>query len=753
VDTTDSRHYSGGVIPRRIALFVLVALVAPLLRAEPVTILLDASYSMSLPAGTGTRLEALSARLFDWLASQPPNTRYALLVAEQGSDVDLRLPYPASARQVLAEIAETVPWGSIDLGRALTHAAGIAASIASANGDPGARLLLITDAEDIAALMPGRQIRLPAGIRYESIRLTPRTPASVASFVDRLSDLPDTRLASPEPSAVPAPSPDAPPAPVGDKRIDAATPPPDPTARAGLLARWARPARWVFAVAALLGSIAVLRARARHRRRVARATGHNERPPEVPMEIRGSGGRARTVITSFPATLTTSGLRVEHPDLARVEQTVRLEYTDGRIVLHSDDKVKVNGVPRTDHELGDRDQVRIGAVRVVIGEIHRVKPVRVPRPTHRRYPLAPASAAAACIAAFLLAPPQISVAPLRAAAGAPSSSSGPHTVVADTVPDAAPARDEPGTARAAVSAGSLSAAVAPLPVLRLPRVIDPTDDLPAFDADYVAIHAHPDDEALDFGAAVATMSAAGLRGAVILLTDGDAGLDQYPWRETGANYPAYDMRGDELARVRVAEAREAIGWIGAEYYVRLGLPNHPYSSIEEVLTIDEVIERWGGREAVVARLSRIVERLSPEIVISPDGPTAALEHFEHEATGVLVREALRSLAQTGTSPVRAHLVTVDPLQIDLEPPELVIIPWTPAADGTLPRMRQLFALRAHRTQRDSTVIGVETRLAIPGEYYRLAAVEPGFNPERYLEQIRPYRSSGRPDHTVSRPGS
>ncbi|MFW5783306.1 MAG: hypothetical protein ACOCY8_02200, partial [Spirochaetota bacterium] len=158
-----------------------------------------------------------------------------------------------------------------------------------------------------------------------------------------------------------------------------------------------------------------------------------------------------------------------------------------------------------------------------------------------------------------------------------------------------------------------------------------------------------------------------------------------------------------------------------------GLENHPYNSVVEARTIEEVLSAWGGRETLARRLARIVERLRPEIVLSPDGPSRAYEHFEHEAAGLLVADALRIVRERGQHGVLAHLVSVDPLQSNAYASAVRISPWEPAPDGSIPRIRQLLALRAHRTQCDATIVGVETRLALADDIFSIAYAAPGFD--------------------------
>ena len=49
-------------------------------------------------------------------------------------------------------------------------------------------------------------------------------------------------------------------------------------------------------------------------------------------------------------------------------------------------------------------------------------------------------------------------------------------------------------------------------VLRLPAVYDRQGPIEYFDADFMVVHAHPDDESLDNGTLIARLSSAGMRG-------------------------------------------------------------------------------------------------------------------------------------------------------------------------------------------------------------------------------------------------
>ncbi|MBA7483770.1 1D-myo-inositol 2-acetamido-2-deoxy-alpha-D-glucopyranoside deacetylase [subsurface metagenome] len=263
------------------------------------------------------------------------------------------------------------------------------------------------------------------------------------------------------------------------------------------------------------------------------------------------------------------------------------------------------------------------------------------------------------------------------------------------------------------------------------EIVEPGQRPEFYQADLLFIHAHPDDESLDFGGLMAMAAARGKRIVEVLFTDGESGLDQYPRRIVGGIYPAGDLSGSELAGMRVKEAAAALQIMGAETYIRLGLPNHPYSSVAEELSITRVIESWGGEERVVSRLLELIRGYRPKIIISPDAPSRAREHFEHEAVGYLTKKALAALKLAGDKFVMGHLVSVDPLQRGLYPAAFKL---EVMGHGVYFRFQQLKALKVHETQRDASVIGVEVRANFKDEYYNPEFWDSGMTLDEYLSK-------------------
>ena len=251
------------------------------------------------------------------------------------------------------------------------------------------------------------------------------------------------------------------------------------------------------------------------------------------------------------------------------------------------------------------------------------------------------------------------------------------------------------------------------------RVVGPNREVPYFKADVLFIHAHPDDESIDFGSLMARASRCDRRIVTLLFTDGESGLDLYPERKVGDIYPARDLTGGALSQVRVVEATRALSILGSEMYIRWGLENRPYNSKRDELPPDEVIAGWGGEEPLVEKLIEVLEGFRPSIVVSPDRHSKAYEHFEHEAVGQLVQTALERLRASGRNFIKAHIVSVDPHQVDRYTGLTVLdAVQTDDESGLSYRKIQTLALKEHVTQRDAAVIAVNRLSQLSEEYYK-----------------------------------
>jgi LmbE family N-acetylglucosaminyl deacetylase len=267
------------------------------------------------------------------------------------------------------------------------------------------------------------------------------------------------------------------------------------------------------------------------------------------------------------------------------------------------------------------------------------------------------------------------------------------------------------------------------------RVIPPGRQPEYFKADILFIHAHPDDESIDFGSLMAKASRSNKRIVTLLFTDGESGLDLYPERKVGDIYPARDLTGSALSQVRVVEATRALSILGSEMYVRWGLVNRPYNTKRDEVPPDEVIRGWGGEDLLVEKLIEVLEGFRPTIVVSPDRHSKAYEHFEHEAVGQVVQTALERLRRDeGKSFVRGYLVSIDPYQADrYSGVTNVDAQARDGESGLAYRSIQALALKEHVTQRDASVIGVNRLSHLPEEFYKVLYWDLDLSIEEYLK--------------------
>ncbi|MFJ5049957.1 PIG-L deacetylase family protein [Streptomyces sp. NPDC088719] len=133
----------------------------------------------------------------------------------------------------------------------------------------------------------------------------------------------------------------------------------------------------------------------------------------------------------------------------------------------------------------------------------------------------------------------------------------------------------------------------------------------------VVVAAHPDDEVLGFGGAIALLSASGTEVTVVAVTDGEG------------SHPGSDvMTAGDLAELRTAETRAALAELGATdaTVVRLKVPDTRVEAYE-----DEVAARIAGLAA------------GADLVVAP---WTGDVHGDHEAAG---RAAVRAAASVGVA--------------------------------------------------------------------------------------------------------
>ncbi|MDO8900597.1 MAG: PIG-L family deacetylase [Phenylobacterium sp.] len=146
----------------------------------------------------------------------------------------------------------------------------------------------------------------------------------------------------------------------------------------------------------------------------------------------------------------------------------------------------------------------------------------------------------------------------------------------------------------------------------------------------LAIWAHPDDEITCAGT-LARMAKAGARIILLYLTHGEA-----------AQGTGYDL--EELAKVRLAEAKAAGRLLGAEAVEVLDFPDGGLSGLDPA----------GPKAAIAAAIGRY----RPQVLISFDEKVGFYGHPDHIRTGVWVRELFEAAPKDSPWPRLLYQVTL-----------------------------------------------------------------------------------------------
>ena len=202
--------------------------------------------------------------------------------------------------------------------------------------------------------------------------------------------------------------------------------------------------------------------------------------------------------------------------------------------------------------------------------------------------------------------------------------------------------------------------------------------------------AHPDDEVLIAGGTLAACAARGIATGVVCLTRGEEGPIADPALATRETLP--QVRLEEL---RAACAELGVGWLKC------------YRRQDSCL-------RWSDRSGIVRQLTRVVDELRPNAVIT-FGPEGLYYHPDHIAAydftvaavkraadrpelyrsvwpGESMEELVSALARRG---LPADLWGIEPAQFGAEPEDRE----DEVAVDVAPHVaRKLAALRCHRTQ-------------------------------------------------------
>ena len=137
--------------------------------------------------------------------------------------------------------------------------------------------------------------------------------------------------------------------------------------------------------------------------------------------------------------------------------------------------------------------------------------------------------------------------------------------------------------------------------------------------------AHPDDE--DGGMLTLEVRGKGVTSLLMTLTRGEGGQNK-----TGNAF------GDELGIVRTLEMLAADKYYGVE---------QRFSRVADFgfsKTADETFQKWGGHDIALADIVRVIRTFRPDVIVARFQGAARDGHGNHQASGILTREAFRAAA-------------------------------------------------------------------------------------------------------------
>ncbi len=219
-----------------------------------------------------------------------------------------------------------------------------------------------------------------------------------------------------------------------------------------------------------------------------------------------------------------------------------------------------------------------------------------------------------------------------------------------------------------------------------------------------------------FGTLMALCKRQGIPTATVLFTDGEGGIFS---RE-------YSGPRTSLREIRIREAAWALYTLGSSLYIRLGMSNLPYNGVRDEQKPVQVLQRWSSSRPL-DRMVEVLLTLKPEIVVSPEEPSAVRKHFEHEATAIVVRNAIEEVKRMGRSFPQGYLQSLDPrYPMDRKG----TIAFARSGGSTLQRT----ALSFHRTQADAFYFGVQRMEKYPEELYRVKFWNLSEEPHAYFNR-------------------
>jgi LmbE family N-acetylglucosaminyl deacetylase len=160
------------------------------------------------------------------------------------------------------------------------------------------------------------------------------------------------------------------------------------------------------------------------------------------------------------------------------------------------------------------------------------------------------------------------------------------------------------------------------------------------------LHAHPDDEASSTGGVLAHYSARGIRTVVVTCTNGEFG------DAPGQVKPGEEGHDEQaVAQLRLDELRQSAKILGVSHlellgYHDSGMPEWEYRNRPDAFCNIP-------QEVVAARITALIERYRPQVVVSYD-PTGAYQHPDH----VPAAQAAAAAADASQIPAKFYQIAM-----------------------------------------------------------------------------------------------
>lgn len=162
----------------------------------------------------------------------------------------------------------------------------------------------------------------------------------------------------------------------------------------------------------------------------------------------------------------------------------------------------------------------------------------------------------------------------------------------------------------------------------------------------MATAAHPDDE--DGGMLAMESRGAGATALELTVTRGEGGQNKIG-----------EELFDELGVVRTLELLQADQYYGVEERFTRAV-DFGFSK-----SADETFQKWGGHDLALADFVRVIRKFRPDVIVSVFSGTSQDGHGNHQASGILTREAFRAAGDPNKFPeqIREGLLPWQPSKL------------------------------------------------------------------------------------------